>query len=344
MGADQVLSVEVVTADGRFITASPEEHQDLFWAIRGGGGGTWGVVTSMTVKAYPDIPVTASYFTFTTGPNISPEAFFAGIRAYLDNFQKHADEGIYSYFRINPNPNGIDYEFVMQPFFAPGKTVDETIALLAPWFSRLREVGIIVHPRITSYSNFLDAFYGEFILERVMVGTVSQGSRLIPRNVFSDRNALDRTFAAIRKNLEHGRPILAYNMAPDLKRIGNPDNAVNPAWREALAHVITHVTWDPTWPVAQIAKARRDFTNGDMKLLRDATPGSGAYLSEADPEEPDWQQSFYGDKYAKLLEIKNRYDPRGLFYAMRGVGSEGWRVETADGLPHQNGRLCKVSN
>ncbi|PGH18547.1 hypothetical protein AJ79_00326 [Helicocarpus griseus UAMH5409] len=341
MGADQVLSMEVVTADGKFVTASFDENQDLFWALRGGGGGTWGVVTSMTVKAYPDMPVTASFFRFGTGPAVSPDAFFHGLRAYLDHFEHHADSGIYSYFRINPLPNN-NFEFVMQPFFAPGKTVEEVNALLAPWIARLRELGIPVQPRTTNYPSFLDAFYAEFILEPVMIGTVSQGSRLIPRRTFADRAALDQTFAAIRQNLEHGRGILAYNMAPDLKRAGNPDNAVNPAWRESLSHLITHVSWDPRLPPAEIARIRRDFTNGDMKALRDATPGAGSYLSEGDVEEPDWQQSFFGDKYPQLLEIKKKYDPRGLFYVWKGVGSEEFDVRTFDGLPNQNGRLCRI--
>ena len=60
LAADQVLSAEVVTPDGRFVTADFTQNTDLFWAIRGGGGSTFGVVTSITVKAYPDMPVTAS--------------------------------------------------------------------------------------------------------------------------------------------------------------------------------------------------------------------------------------------------------------------------------------------
>lgn len=341
MGADQVLSAEVVTADGMFITASFDKNQDLFWALRGGGGGTWGVVTSMTVKAYKDMPVTASYFTFATNAEVSKDAFFKGLRAYFDHFQKFADAGIYAYYRISPKPND-HYEFVMQPFFAPNKTVDETNALLEPWISRLHDLGIGVKPRTSNYPSFLDAFHGEFALEPVMIGGVSQGSRLVPRKTFSDPAALDKTLTAIRNGLEHGRPILACNMAPDLQRAGNPDNAVNPAWREALAHIILHVAWDPNQPADQIKQIRADFTHGDMQALRDATPGSGCYLSEADPDEPEWQKAFYGDKYARLREIKKRYDPRGLFYAFRGVGSEEWVVESKGGFPSENGALCRT--
>jgi FAD/FMN-containing dehydrogenase len=55
MAADQVLAYEVVTADGRFVTASNKVNTDLFWALRGGGGSTYGIVTSVIAKAYPRI-------------------------------------------------------------------------------------------------------------------------------------------------------------------------------------------------------------------------------------------------------------------------------------------------
>jgi FAD/FMN-containing dehydrogenase len=58
-------------------------------------------------------------------------------------------------------------------------------------------------------------------------------------------------------------------------------------------------------------------------------------MGEADPEEPNWQTAFYGEKYERLLEIKNRVDPWGLFWAQTAVGSEGWEVRNG-GWPTQN--------
>ena len=83
MAADQVLNYEVVTADGRFVTANAKENPDLFWALRGGGGSTYGVVTSATIKAHPDMRVTSTTFSYST-KTIPHESFWAGFRAYLD--------------------------------------------------------------------------------------------------------------------------------------------------------------------------------------------------------------------------------------------------------------------
>jgi FAD/FMN-containing dehydrogenase len=59
-----------------------------------------------------------------------------------------------------------------------------------------------------------------------------------------------------------------------------------------------------------------------MKIIRDATPGSGAYVNEADYFEPEWQRSFWGENYPRLLAIKKRVDPDNIFRVHHGVGSD----------------------
>lgn len=65
------------------------------------------------------------------------------------------------------------------------------------------------------------------------------------------------------------------------------------------------------------------------------SPDSGAYLNEADWRQPDWQSTFYGSNYAALREIKDKYDPEGVFYALTAVGSELWSEQS-------DGRLCRI--
>jgi len=72
LAADQVLEWEVVTGTGELLTASPYENPDLYWALSGGGGGIYGVVLSMTVKAYPELRTAAANLTFT-GAGVSQE-------------------------------------------------------------------------------------------------------------------------------------------------------------------------------------------------------------------------------------------------------------------------------
>lgn len=109
-------------------------------------------------------------------------------------------------------------------------------------------------------------------------------------------------------------------------------------------HAISLRVWAEGSTMGEVAALGKEMTDEWMRPWRDASPGSGAYASEGDVLEPDFQRSFYGaDKYARLYRFKRRIDPTGLLYANRAVGSEDWYVTgQLDGLPTQNGRLCHV--
>lgn len=120
------------------------------------------------------------------------------------------------------------------------------------------------------------------------------------------------------------------------------DNAVLPAWRNTLAHVFLGIEWNATsgWEVIHNSSL---YLTRWMDLLRDIAPNSGAYMSEGDFLEPNLQEAFYGTNYARLYELKQCYDPTGVFFALTGVGAEDWEVQVTDPLPYSwnnNGRLC----
>jgi FAD/FMN-containing dehydrogenase len=85
MAADHVVAFQVVTADGRFVTASEESNSDLFWALRGGGGGTFGVVVSVIIRAHPKLNVVTAGWKLDASTN-SVDAFWAGTKKFYDVF------------------------------------------------------------------------------------------------------------------------------------------------------------------------------------------------------------------------------------------------------------------
>jgi hypothetical protein len=124
------------------------------------------------------------------------------------------------------------------------------------------------------------------------------------------------------------------------------DNAVLPAWRDALAHVIVGAEWNFTSTWETIHDVSLYVTNW-MDVVREIAPNSGAYMSEAHLIEPNLQEAFYSTNYPRLYVLKQKYDPTGVFFALTAVGAEDWEVQVTDPLPYSwnnNGRLCPASN
>ena len=338
IAADHVLSMEVVLASGQFVTASSTQNIDLFWALRGGGGSTFGVVTSVTVKAYPDIPVTVTAFSFGVGGNVTYDDFWAGIRAYFSYLIPFAEAGIYGYFYVLPGETPL---FLMSPFFAPNMSVAATEALIAPWLKDLMALGINVSPQFNHFPNFISAWKVYFPQETVGQDNVVDGSRLFPRRNFETQTLLNITFNEYKTSVDAGFLTINFNLAPTLAAGGYPDNSVNPAWRNTVLHSIQGPEWPENTTDATIRELR-EFLTERQAAWKAITPGAGAYLGEGDRNEVDFQQSFYGTFYDHLLAIKRDIDPAQVFWAKNGVGSEGWDIVTNDVVNDENGRLCRV--
>ena len=118
--------------------------------------------------------------------------------------------------------------------------------------------------------------------------------------------------------------------------------ATNPVMREAFVLAIMGSESPPARPglsgyQPNLRAARRDAAqiNDAMAVLRKLAPDTGAYVAESNFFEPDWQRSYWGENYARLLAVKSRYDPGGLFFVHHGVGSETW---SADGFTPVRGQ------
>ncbi|KAI5307691.1 hypothetical protein KEM55_007663 [Ascosphaera atra] len=112
--------------------------------------------------------------------------------------------------------------------------------------------------------------------------------------------------------------------------------------RDMLMHAISSISWNATASNSEIYSKMTYFRDEILGEWRKVTPGGGAYMSEAQILEPNFQQSFFGSNYKRLYQLKQKYDPQGVLYAPTAVGSEDWTVNSADGLPDQNGKLCRA--
>lgn len=222
---------------------------------------------------------------------------------------------------------------------AYNKTEDEVKAILAPYLSTLDGLGVNYTAGYTesaSYYDHYDTYFGPLPDGDIQVGIAQYGGRLIPRAAVTVQAAANSTELddTLRFIAEEG--VTFIGVGTDVGRFAtNDQNAVLPAWRDALVHATLTTTWssDPAdWD--QMLANQDLMTNTIMPAIEDVTPGSGAYMNEADFRQPDFQTQFFGDKYDALLSIKEKYDPDRLFWATKAVGSEYWSVT-------EDGHMCR---
>lgn len=136
LAADSVLEWEVVTAAGDILTATPDgENADLYWALSGGGGGTYGAVLSMTVKLYPNMPTAGASLSFTAPQNSS--SYWSVIEGFLMNLPAYQDAGAAAYWQVLPGN-----VFSLPQAFLPNGTAQDLEHLLAPTLTLLDQSGI----------------------------------------------------------------------------------------------------------------------------------------------------------------------------------------------------------
>jgi hypothetical protein len=281
-------------------------------------------------------------FTYAMSPTLSSSTFWSSIAAFFSYFATFVDAGTYSYWNIVPNADNTGFAFTFNPFWGANLTKSQLEALVSPYLSDLDRLGIKVVPNMTEYDSLYKAWAGTFPPENVGAWNNHAASRLFPRANFKNSMAINETVNAVRHALEGGGILIGYNIKAAKNAGANQDNAVNPAWRETVSHFILAGIWAPDATIGEIAKISKTMTTDWMAKWREISPGAGAYSSEADINEPDWQQSFFGSNYERLYELKKKMDPWGLLYSPQGVGSEDWEVrDQADWVPTQNGRLCR---
>ena len=330
MSADNILEWEVVTADGRHIIATPESNRDLYWALSGGGASTYAIVISVTTKAFKDGVVSAAQVTFASA-GISQTTYWAGVTAYHSNLPALVDKGGMAAYIIT------NQFFSLQPVTFPGRSAADVKTLIQPFVKELDMLNITYNLNITSFPTYLahySNYYGPLPYGTYPSAQV-QGSRLIPRSVIQNNSkGLSATLQNITSSGVFAVLGIGLNVAHSVAGNDPGSNAVLPAWRDTTAHIIINSAWNFSAPWSEGVAKEAEITNTIVPALEAISPGSGSYINEADPNQPNWQTTFYGANYARLQQVKQKYDPSGLFYTTAGVGSEAWAVQS-------DGRLCR---
>ncbi|KAF8854350.1 FAD-binding domain-containing protein [Acephala macrosclerotiorum] len=326
LAADNTLEFEVVTAGGDLIKTSPTENEDLFWALSGGGGGTYGVVLSMTVKAYPDSNIGGGTLLFHANET-TLENFYTAIDKFHALLPAMADAGAMVIYYFTKT------FFTISPLTVYNQTADDAAEIFNNFTSYLDENEIPYTHTYTESSSYYDHFntyFGPLPFGNIQVGIAQYGGRLISRDNIEGNSAT--LSAAFRNITQQGATFIGVGLNVSSSV---PNNAVLPAWRTAVVSATLTLPWSFEAPWSDMIALQDEMTDSIVPQLEAATPNSGAYMNEADFRQPNSQQDFFGANYNKLLSIKKKWDPSHIFYAITAVGSEYWTVA-------KNGRMCKV--
>lgn len=291
LGADQVLKWEVVDGEGNFVTATRDnKYSDLFWALTGGGGGTYGVVTSMTSKAHPGTPVSGLSITFTNA-NISQNTYFKAVHLYHTNLPALVDAGAMTIWTYT------NTSFALSPVTGPNIPEKDLIKLLEPFTTGLKKLGI----KYNLVSGQYDSYWEEFqaMQGTIPVGEQQYGGWLIPRSVVENDN--DALTQAYREIVEDGGTFIGVGLNVSHKVSGDVYNSVLPAWREAI--IATSLTTPWKWNSNSLmVQEQHKMTNVFMPKLEKLAPDSGAYMNEVCTPQP-----YFQDQYNAHTQITDKF-------------------------------------
>ena len=350
--AANLLEAEVVTADGAVRIANAVRNPDLFWALKGGGGGTFGVVTRLTLRTHT---LPAFFGAVLATITAASDAAYSTLVAQVISFYRdsllnpHWGETI----RFGPGRQ-IAVSMVFQGLTQAD--AEKTWAPLFDWVTARPADYTLATPAILTLP--ARDFWNAEVLQQVPGLIVPADLPGVPKHYFyweadapqvgqvlhayqstwlSQRLLDPERSPALVDALTHASQIRWVSLHFNKGLAGAPanvldwtrDTSMNPAVLDSFALAIAAANEPPAYPgiaghEPDVARGRVDATLVDsaMAPLRALAERPAAYVSEADYFQDDWQAAFWGDHYARLTQIKDHYDPRGLFSVHHGVGTE----------------------
>ncbi|KAF2668484.1 FAD-binding domain-containing protein [Microthyrium microscopicum] len=324
LAADNILEYKVVTADGELKIANDLSNKDLFWALRGGGGGTFGVVVEATMRAFPTPKITQTKIWIELEDHNNTDAIFPQAAYMHSKMPDLSDAGWSCYFYVYGN--GFQARFIN-----PDSTQAAAEKAFAPILAGLPKTAgvkqaIHQYSEVKNFKVWFDSLFGAAPAQDPAQPLPLEGA--YPRGIsHMDSRLLGRAHlespklaAALKEGFPKGKNgMWRGHLIGGGKVMKTPAdfNSVNPAWRKTYVHIIGTGVEQP-----------------NATPLRTLAPDMGSYVNEAFAHNPDWKQTFWGTNYPRLYSIKKAVDPNGLFWVTPGIGADDFKLS--------EGRLCKV--
>jgi FAD/FMN-containing dehydrogenase len=301
LSCDNLISAQVVTAEGEIVTASDLQHPDLFWALRGGGG-NFGVVTEFTFQLHPVAEIYGGpmFFELSDGP------------AVLGFFNE--------YIRTAPREYGGFPAFQMAPplpFVPEDRVGDPLVAVVSCWTGSPHD-GEKVLQGFRDVANPVAEHVGLMpypALNSAFDALVPPGLQHYWKAAFVG----DLTAEAIRTHLEHGSRLPVVNSTVHLYPINGACHDVA-AGETAFGHRDANyaVVMAGMWPDPADNEANIRWVQDYDAAIAPHSLGGG-YVNFASADDQSKVAANYGANYPRLQQVKGRYDPGNLFHLNQNI-------------------------
>lgn len=287
LSCDNLLSADMVTADGQFLTASAREHPDLFWGLRGGGGNL-GVVTSFEYQLHPVDSVLA-------GMVLHPMAKAKDVLRFYRDYARNAPDELTAFAALMTSPEGAPVVAIIVGYIGPMAEGERLVAPVRKFGAPLADtIGPMSYVQLNTMfdaafpyggvqrywkSSFLKHL-GDDVLDILVTRAATMPSPLSMVGFFHVHGAASR----VKPNET------AFGLRDDQWDYDIISQWLNPA--ETAQHIQwTRAFWTAVEP----------FATGEV------------YVNHLDAEEGTRIKAAYSDNYERLVALKNKYDPANLF-------------------------------
>jgi FAD/FMN-containing dehydrogenase len=312
---DNVTALRIVTADGRLLRCDADTNPDLYWACRGGGGGNFGIVTSFQLR--PHAVRNASWF-FLSWPWASAAEALAAWQALAPDTTGR----LTSIFSLGTGASG------------------PVVTALGQYFGSAAQLRALVRPlNAVAGARLSTGTSSYFALQKRWAGCATRSTTACHTTGTEPGGRLPRARFAAKSDYV-AQPLSSAGRAAMVAAIERRQRAGGGSGAlllDAYGGAINRVADDAT------AFVHRDVMFGVQELayfapsgqaaalawlasthaaLRPYTTGAG-YQNYIDPTLANWQSAYYGANYDRLVEVKRRYDPDGVFRFAQSIGSSG---------------------
>ncbi len=284
--SDNLLSAELVTATGEIIHTDKDNHPDLFWAIRGGGG-NFGVIVSLTFRLHPIGPMV------TGGMLLYPMELAKQVMQFYREFVPTTPDELVIFAGFICTPDGIPVCALLPSWFGPQEEAEKILAPIRAFASPIADlVGPLPY---TQLQKFLDAAAPKGIRRYWKSGFFSE---------LSDE-LIDIQIQHLQTRPSPITPVLFFYLKGEITRINPADTAFSNRQQHWDIDIITQWT-DPTEDEKNI-RWTRNFWNEIQPY------SNGVYVNHLDRDDAARLSSAYGENYLRLRKIKTQYDPENFF-------------------------------